>query len=128
MKRQQAKTEEAGTDYLEAYLYDLRQRAYPRDTINWKAYAIARAKRDKMKPARWGRGGINPNAIGGSWEPIITKNLAVPYRTYYGLGPLSGRVNAFAYHPTEPNTFYARRGTGRRVENHRRGRELDSPQ
>jgi photosystem II stability/assembly factor-like uncharacterized protein len=101
----------AKTGYYEAYLYHLRQRAYPNDSINLKAYAAARRHRDQMKPARWGRG-LGTAAIGASWEFIGAKNLPVPYRTYYGLGPLSGRINAIAYHPTQPNTFFLAAATG----------------
>jgi photosystem II stability/assembly factor-like uncharacterized protein len=97
---------ENGADYLEAYLYYLRQRAYPRDTVDWSEYRRAEAHRDALPPARIGAGvGILPQ-IGGTWEFVGPNNLAAPYRIYNGLGPLSGRVNAIAYDPQKAGVLY----------------------
>jgi photosystem II stability/assembly factor-like uncharacterized protein len=105
--------EENGTDFLEAYLYDYRQRAYPNDSIDWSAYDRAYAHRARMAPARMGRGsGIRPLSIGGAWEFVGPQNLPVPYRVYYGVSPIIGRVNALAFDPASSGTFYLGSATG----------------
>ena len=73
------KEEEAGTDWLEAYLYYFRQRAYPNDTINWSAWPAAMVHRDKMKPATAAipsatAGLLRTNALASS--PSSPKSLA----------------------------------------------------
>lgn len=91
--------ESLGLDYLEALLWRTHQRAYPNDQIDVAAYERARAKRNLNASIQ---------AIPGSarWESIGPRNLDIPYRIYYGVPPLSGRVNALAIHPTQPNTFF----------------------
>src|SRR5262249_37751824 len=106
-RREAEEGEEAGTDYLEAHLFQMRQRAFPNDSVQWRAYPAARPHRDPMPPARLGRGGaVQPRLLGGSWQFVGPENLAVPYRIYYGTQALNGRVNAVAYDPIVPNTYY----------------------
>ena len=89
--------EESGLDYLEAHLYRMKLRAYPRDVVNWGAYPRAAWHRSLMPPARIGKegrlGGINPHGISGNWQFIGPNKLDVPYRTYYGVDTLNGRAN-----------------------------------
>src|SRR5205823_3094042 len=42
----------------------------------------------------------------GAWEFMGPKNLQVPYTKYFGPPPVSGRVNAVAFDPSTPGTFY----------------------
>ena len=99
--------DEDGTDYFEAYQYYLQQRAYPKDTIDGKAYARARVRRDQMPAARIGAShAFQSDILTGKWQFVGPNALAVPYRTYYGLGPLNGRIGAVAYDPVVAGTYY----------------------
>src|SRR4051812_34996977 len=87
--RKQGKAAEA--DWLEAYLWRLRQRAYPRDTVDWGAYRRAMLQRDRMPAARITgsrRPGVHAN-VASRWEFLGPNGLSVPYRIYYGEGSLS---------------------------------------
>jgi photosystem II stability/assembly factor-like uncharacterized protein len=117
LKRLQFKrNEEAGTPatngdseqewgYAEAQLYWLRQRAYPNDTIDWRAYALAYIAKLKMSALAL----LLPPGVTATpprWENIGPLNLPVPYRQYYGQGATSGRVNAVAYSPANPQVMF----------------------
>jgi len=111
------------TAYLEAWLHYTKQRAYPYDTVDWEAIQAGSGHRDAMPPASL-HGKVpsaNPkthaekSTMGdtfGPWEYIGPNNLDIPYRIYYGIRPLSGRVNAIAYDPSNTNTFYLAGATG----------------
>jgi photosystem II stability/assembly factor-like uncharacterized protein len=92
-KRQEA------TEYLEALLFYLELRAYPYDSVDWRAYLRAAAHRDAMASEFY-------PASGPRWEFVGPRNLSPPYRTYFGVGAISGRVNALAYHPTQEGVYY----------------------
>ncbi|MCX6358268.1 MAG: Ig-like domain repeat protein, partial [Armatimonadetes bacterium] len=94
--------------YLEAYLYQLRMRAFPNDTVDWKRWDAATAHRSKMPAAHIGtsRGGIRFMGLGERWQFVGPRNLATPYRLFYGEGKLSGRINAVAYDAGHPGTYY----------------------
>ncbi len=94
---QRHKLEEA-TEYLEALLFYLELRAYPYASVDWMAYIRAAEHRDAMTD-------FAP-ASGPRWEFVGPRNLGVPYRTYFGLPPVTGRVNALAYHPTQEGVYY----------------------
>jgi photosystem II stability/assembly factor-like uncharacterized protein len=138
-KRVQAETEEAGTDYLKAYLSYLRQRAYPKDRIDPNVGPRAVQHRDQMPAAAGighaaagiGHAGVNGGGLGPKldvsgpgghskpsiglshqWQFLGPTNLAVPYQIYYGLGPLSGRINAVAYDTVHSGTYYIAGATG----------------
>lgn len=96
------KTEKVKTSYYESYKYWLEERAYPRDTIDWRAFQKAAAWREQMQPAGGGLDGYSA----GNWQFIGPTNLDVPYTTYYGVRPTSGRVNALAVDPSNPNVIY----------------------
>jgi len=94
--------EERG-EYLDAYRYYLRQRAYPYDRVDWSAYLRAAEHRDRMPAAQWGEG-IGPLSPLGRWEFVGPSQMPPPYNQYFGPGPLSGRVNAAAF--ASDTTFY----------------------
>ena len=98
--------EAAGTDYLEAHLFYLRQRAYPKDIADWSAYPRARKHAATMPTARMGGGLVHSNISSGSWRFVGPNGLAVPYRTYYGVNTLNGRTNALAFDPVTAGTYY----------------------
>lgn len=93
-----------GLDYLEAYLFYVEERAFPNDEPDWEAWDRAGRHRDQM-PA-WNQGEAGVQGLTGTWSFLGPTNLDTPYRIYYGLPPLNGRINGVAYHPTDPNTFY----------------------
>lgn len=92
-------------DYLEA-------RVGPDGVIDPEAYIEAAKHRDAMPAAPLPGGGAgSPGDLGtdnasGYWSYVGPKNLNVPYRTYYGVRPLSGRVNAIAVDHTNSNVIY----------------------
>ena len=94
--------------YLEAYLYQLQMRAFPNDSVDWGKWDAAAAHRSRMPAARIGasRGGIRLLGLGEQWQFMGPRNLATPYRLFYGEGKLSGRVNAVAYDAGHPGTCY----------------------
>ncbi|MCW5941499.1 MAG: hypothetical protein KIS66_04665 [Fimbriimonadaceae bacterium] len=105
--------EKPGVDYLKSLLYYLRQRAYPNDTVDWDAWRRGADHRDKMPVGQIGlRGDRRTLAPTGTWSYVGPKNLQVPYRTYYGIAPLSGRINAAAYHPTNSQIVYVAGASG----------------
>ena len=92
-------------NYSEAQLYWLRQRAFPNDTIDWRAYTAAFIAKLKMSALSL----VLPPGIAAhppKWENIGPLNLPVPYRQYYGEGATSGRVNAVAYSPANPLVMF----------------------
>ncbi|HRF59552.1 MAG TPA: hypothetical protein PLH94_06495 [Fimbriimonadaceae bacterium] len=94
-----------GLDYLESYLFYLEQRAYPFDQLDWKKWNEAGIHRDRMPT--WGAGQPGPTGLGPAWTYLGPNNLGVPYQTYFGVGPVSGRINGIAISPTTPSTWYA---------------------
>lgn len=111
--------EEDGTDYLQAYLWYLQQRAGADGSVDWSAYPAADAHRDAMPAASFenkvaggaaksprGRHAMDVPSSYARWEFVGPRNLSVPYRTYYGTQALSGRVNSVAYDTQNPGTYY----------------------
>lgn len=106
-------------DYLRALKYFTDRRAYPFDRVDWSAYGRAHDHAARMTPAYWlgagsstSTGGIGKiralaaDPLTASWSFIGPKNLDVPYRTYYGVRPVTGRTNAVAFDPSHPGTYY----------------------
>jgi len=96
--------------YRDARLYWLRQRAYPNDTVNWRAYSTAFTQRSLMPFAKFklppGHGvgfQLQPHP---RWEYLGPRNLPVPYEQFYGQGLTSGRVNGVAFDPAEEGVIY----------------------
>lgn len=88
---------EEGVDLLESMLWSLRVRAYPDDRVDWARISKAAEDREKRSPASW---------MKGRWEFVGPQNLPVPYRIYFGQGPLNGRANAVAFDPENKRTWY----------------------
>jgi subtilisin-like proprotein convertase family protein/photosystem II stability/assembly factor-like uncharacterized protein len=61
--------------------------------------------RDQMPPAEWPSSG-GSLAPSGSFQYVGPKNLDIPYTTYYGKRPLSGRKSAIAYAPSNASIIY----------------------
>lgn len=93
--------------YLEAHLWWLQQRAFPKQGVDTSAYSRAEAHRARMQPARIGRrrGDFSAQST-ASWEFVGPRNLGVPYQQYYGQGTTSGRVNNVGYSSSDPGTYY----------------------
>ena len=96
--------------YKDAYLFWLRQRAYPYDQISWAAYSRAFAQEALMLRASFrlapAAHGVLPPAPPPKWEFIGPSKLPVPYRQYYGQGYTSGRVSGISIDPTNDNVIY----------------------
>jgi photosystem II stability/assembly factor-like uncharacterized protein len=88
-----------GLDYLGSLLYMTERRAYPGDKINAAAYE--KAMRDRASRRAGTEVGSNSR-----WQFLGPKNLDIPYRIYYGVPPLSGRVNAIAVDPSNSNIWW----------------------
>lgn len=100
--------EAAGVDFYEGLEYYLKPRVDETGQLNHDAYINAVNHRDRMPVARpeWITKGEVSAMTPGVFEEIGPVNLDVPYRTYYGVRSLSGRKNAVAYAPSNPNTLY----------------------
>jgi hypothetical protein len=105
------KGEEFGVDFLRSLQYWTHMRAYPNDSYDPTAYNRAAEARARMAPAS--RRLLPPGPQASAWEFVGPKNLNVPYRTYYGTRPTSGRVNNIAIDPTNgQRIFLATAGGG----------------
>ncbi len=91
---------EEGPEYLEALWDYLYVRAYPNDTVDWDAYLRAAEQREQMTEA------FLP-ASGSRWEFVGPRGATPPYRTYFGVDRVAGRVNAVAYDPINEGVYYA---------------------
>ncbi|OYT68209.1 MAG: hypothetical protein CFK48_12425, partial [Armatimonadetes bacterium CP1_7O] len=45
-------------------------------------------------------------ASGARWEFVGPRNTSPPHRANFGASAVSGRVNAVAYDPVNPNVYY----------------------
>jgi len=90
---------EEGPEYMEALWDYLYVRAYPNDSVDWLAYIRAAEQRDQMADMFLPMSGTR-------WEFVGPRNASPPYRTYFGTAAVSGRVNAVAYDPVNPNIYY----------------------
>lgn len=97
--------ESAGVDFYEGLENYLRVRVNEEGVLDQEAYQRAVAQRDAMPVARrdWFSDTNNP---GGLFAYVGPKNLDIPYRTYYGVKPLSGRKNDIAYAPSNTSVLY----------------------
>jgi photosystem II stability/assembly factor-like uncharacterized protein len=90
----------SGWEYVDAYLYWLRQRAYPYDRIEPSTYKAGIQHKFGM-PLQF-----VPEAAVHRWEFVGPRNLPTPYRQYFGQGVTSGRVNGVAFDPIDQNIVY----------------------
>lgn len=106
-KRDEGEKDES-LDALGAYLYYLKQRAYPNDTIDWTKYPQAAAHRDKMPATPWGKRGsshVNPMSLGSAWKFVGPNRDTSTNQWGAGIGAFNGRVTATAFVPGKPNTL-----------------------
>lgn len=89
--------------FYEALAYYLEPRVGPDGTIDQDAVMRAVKHRDQM-PHAWV--GTDTRAPSSTFTYVGPKNLGVPYQTYFGSGPVSGRVNGIAYAKSNPNIVY----------------------
>jgi photosystem II stability/assembly factor-like uncharacterized protein len=106
------KGEEKGTAFLDAYRSWLYERAFPFDMVDMDAYDFASGQRDGLAAATIARTvpaprtGVEALEPTSTWNFVGPRNLDVPYRIYYGIRPLAGRVNTMAISPADSNTVY----------------------
>ncbi|HMS54809.1 MAG TPA: hypothetical protein PKA27_05370 [Fimbriimonadaceae bacterium] len=84
----------------DGYLWYMQMRAFPKDTIDWSKYPQAAKHREQM---------LRPAASAtdaSSWFYCGPAGLDVPYRQYWGLSPVNGRITAAVGHPDDLDTFY----------------------
>ena len=114
------------TGYLEALLYRMQIRAYPKNFVDYEAYRRAARHRSRMPAARLGPGGtpapaaapgsgqvgtlgrVDIGRSSGRWQPVGPLNLGVPFRTYFGPldSTVTGRVNDIAFDPSVQGVAY----------------------
>jgi len=95
------------TGWLEARLWYLEQRAFPYDFIDWRIWQRAAEHRDRMPAADFGGvGDVGQQHIGSRWSFVGPTDLSAPYRRYFGPSPIAGRVNAVAFDPVDPDTYW----------------------
>ena len=108
-KEKKGKHEKGGLDYLEAYRDFVFTRAYPNDSIDWPSIAQAREHALKMPPTKFPPMPHKPGIVSGlqSWEFMGPTNLqAAPNSIDFGLGAVTGRLNAVCYDPVNSQTIY----------------------
>ncbi|HEV2765541.1 MAG TPA: hypothetical protein VGV38_21335 [Pyrinomonadaceae bacterium] len=93
-----------GWHYHGAYRYWLQQSA-PRDRQSLNTYRRAFAARSKMSGVTFTHG-LLADVTSPRWEFLGPRKLPVPDRRFHGEGTVSGRVNALAYDPNDPNVIY----------------------
>lgn len=104
VKKKSNEPEETGVDFYEALEAYLRVRVGPDGKLNKAEMDLAIRQRDALPPASMGGGSSNaPYSI---WAFVGPKNVPIPYSTYYGTGPLSGRKNDIAISPSNPSVMY----------------------
>lgn len=104
-----------GAEHWEAYLYYIQQRAFPFDRFDARVLVDGSAQRERMPRGRASdKAGEGVPGIGsfGVWSDIGPRGLDAPYRQYWGLEPVNGRVNAIAYDRLNPSTIYVGGSSG----------------
>ena len=94
--------EESGVDFYEALAYYLQARVGPDGKLDEAEIQRAVQQRSVLPPAPSGLG----NGPGGNWVNLGPKGLDIPYSTYYGTPPLSGRKQGVAVAPSNSNIIY----------------------
>lgn len=100
----EAAGEEVGTDFYEALAHWLQRRVDSFGNFDPDWLLQAAKQRDLIPGSPPFPGG--PRDPSGSFEYVGPKNLDIPYTTYYGKRPLSGRKSAVAYAPSNPSIIY----------------------
>lgn len=95
---------EQGVGFYDALEYYLSHRVGADGKIDKQALQEAIVQRDLLpSPPGFGGGTNNP---GGVWSFVGPTNLNIPYDTYYGTPPLSGRKMCLAVSPSNPSVMY----------------------
>lgn len=94
---------ENGLDFYEALEYYLKARVGPNGKIDRDEIVRAGQQRDSLPDAPIRQNGNGP---GGLWAFVGPTDLNIPYTTYYGTPPLSGRKMGLAVSPSSPSTMY----------------------
>jgi len=87
-------------EYRDAYLYWLRQRAYPFDNIEPSTYRLGVQHRFGMAHE------FAAAASVPQWEFVGPRKLPPPYQQYFGQGTTSGRINGVAFDLLDPGIVY----------------------
>lgn len=96
----------------ESQEYWLRDRVNPGESEpNWDVYEQALETLDAL-PVWEPRDGHERFHPVGPWSYQGPNNMDPPQRRYWGLGPVSGRISAIAYHPGNANIIYVGSGFG----------------
>ncbi|HZH97401.1 MAG TPA: hypothetical protein VEX38_00400, partial [Fimbriimonadaceae bacterium] len=95
---------ETGVDFYEALEFFLADRVSGNGEIDGEHYARQIQHRNGM-PEGFINSGVQ-QAMASNWSYMGPKNLDVPYRIYYGVKPLIGRVTSIVINPSDPNIMY----------------------
>lgn len=99
-------------EWKEAYEWYMREKLYPDFALDAEHYAAAALHRDGMEPARI-RGGARQRAVPlGKWEFVGPRDLAVPYRRWWGPAPVAGRIAGMAWDPNTDFNLHVVSGRG----------------
>jgi len=93
-----------GADYFDALEYYLSNRVGPDGKLDKGAVQRSVVQRELLPAAPWGNGGTN-NPL-STFTHVGPTNVGIPYSTYYGTPPLSGRKNDLAISPSNPSIMY----------------------
>ncbi len=104
-----SKEADAGPDEARAF-YE-RVRSFPDSFVDSKRYLEGAMHRDTMAPAVFNssESGIQP-AVTPFWQYIGPTNTGSASPFFFGPKPFSGRLDAVAYDPTHPGTYYVGSG------------------
>ncbi len=103
------KDNDGGLDYLEAYRFFIAQRAYPKDEFDWESWTRARNHAKLMPLAQR----ADPGMASQFWQFAGPTSLQIPDDALGGgPSPVSGRINAVAFDPTNSNTIYVGAANG----------------
>lgn len=99
-------------EWKEAHEWYMREKLYPDFALTAEHYVEAAQHRDNMPPARY-RGADRQRAVPlGKWEFIGPKDLAVPYRRWWGPAPVAGRIVGMAWDPDNDFNLHVVSGRG----------------
>jgi photosystem II stability/assembly factor-like uncharacterized protein len=87
-------------EYRDAYLYWLRQRAFPFDKIEPSTHRLGVQHKFGMSHE------FSLTSSANKWEFVGPRKLPPPYRRYFGQGFTSGRVNGVAFDRLNPSIVY----------------------
>ncbi len=102
--------------YGRARRYWERMRTGPTGRIDWRVYQRFYGRKPDRRPTAEGFRmlAVPPQVLASShhWALEGPEELPAPTREDFGPGPVSGRVNALAYNPADPDTLYLGAASG----------------